>query len=242
MHTRLGTRLLRRIGRSLTPDTRARQRRSEVDYWRLWFETRGLEWPQDYSDRFDPSAPIQEWIAPYIDRIGKDEVEILDVGAGPLTKLGKVHPTKRLAITPIDQLADAYNAIVDRFGLRPPIRTRCCDAEKLTEAFDGQTFDIVHAENSMDHAVDAIAALREMLAMARPGGFVLLRHAEHEGLNNAYSGLHQWDFLHDNGRFVVGGPGPRGPRQDISRAFAEMADVECWSDGECVYVAMAKKA
>lgn len=240
MRTRLGTRLLRRIRRSLMHDPRERELRSEVDYWRLWFETKGEPWPGDYMERLDPHSALQDWIEPYVDRVDSDRVEILDVGAGPMTKLGKVHSRKQFRITPIDQLADEYNAIVDRHGLNPPIRTIRCDAQHLTEFFGDRKFDIVHAENSMDHAVDALAALREMLAMALPGGFVLLRHAEHEGRNNRYSGLHHWDFYCDKGRFIVGGPGPSGPKTDIGRLFAGEAGVECWCDGECVYVAMKK--
>ena len=238
----LGKRILRRLLRTLTPNKRSRQLRSEVDYWRLWFETKGLQWPEDYSERLDPKHPLQDWIVPYADRCEGDTVEILDVGAGPLTKLGKVHPTKRLAITPTDQLADDYNRIIAEFGVTAPIRTEPCDAEKLSQAFGNRTFDIVHAENSIDHAQDALAALDEMLKVTRPGGFLLLRHAEHEGRNNNYSGLHQWDFLCEDGRFIVAGPGRYGPRHDLSVRFAGEAGVECWLDGECVYVAAERAA
>jgi SAM-dependent methyltransferase len=235
------SRLFRRVARTFTPESHARQLRSEVDYWKLWFETRGLEWPQDYRDRLDPDLPLQEWICAYVDRLGHEEIAILDVGSGPLTKLGKVHPPKRLSIAPVDQLADEYNQLIDSFGVDPPIRTQSCDAEKLTGHFRDRRFDIVHAENSMDHSQDALAAIREMVAMTRPGGFTLLLHAEHEGKNNRYSGLHQWDFLCENGHFIVAGPGPDGPRHDISELYSRQADVECWLHDDGVFVAMLKR-
>ena len=235
-------RLFRWSIRNLRTTGRDRDLRSEVDYWKTWFATKGFEWPQDYVERLDPNLPIQDWIAPYLDRLHGDEVEVLDVGSGPLTKLGKVHPSKRLSITAVDQLADEYNAIIDSYGLHPPIRTQSCNAEKLTETFGNRRFDVVHAENSMDHANDAVAALREMFAMTKTGGLLLLVHAEHEGKNQNYAGLHKWDFTHEDGHFIVSGPGSSGLRHDMTEYFSHKAEIECWVHDGGVYVAMHKNS
>jgi hypothetical protein len=71
----------------------------EIGFWREWFVTGGLQWPQDFQNRSNPDQPIQDHLAQYISRLEIDRVHILDVGAGPLTKVGKKHPSKQLIIT-----------------------------------------------------------------------------------------------------------------------------------------------
>ena len=228
--------------RALLPDTRERHLRGEVGFWDRWLATQGLHWPDDYEYRLDPSGAVHEPLASILDSMAKTDLEILDVGAGPLTVIGKTHPGKRLSITATDVLAREYNALLDKFGVSPPVRTQFAEAEKLREQLAGRHFDIVHAQNSLDHSADPMAGIEEMLALTRPGGLVVLIHEENEGQNELYYALHKWDFACEDGHFVVGGPGPDGPRRDVTEMLAGKAEVECWSDGECVYVAVAKKA
>jgi hypothetical protein len=123
---------------------RPKQLQEEVEFWRRWFETKGLEWPEDYVQRFDPIHPIQKHIAIYIDRLEGECVHILDVGAGPLTKLGKVHASKQIVITPTDLLAHEYDRVLDEFKIKPLVRTVFADTEKLVDQFGENAFDIVH--------------------------------------------------------------------------------------------------
>src|SRR2546430_5369848 len=93
---------LLRTGRRMPPVDRSVALQEEIQFWRDWFLTGGLQWPYDFRERFDPDQPIQPYVAAYIDRLDAEYVRILDVGAGPLTKLGKTHPSKRLEITATD--------------------------------------------------------------------------------------------------------------------------------------------
>lgn len=236
-----GEGLFQRLFRAITPDTRKRQLRGELGFWRQWLATKGLEWPDDYALRFDPDAPIQQHVAIYIDRLAGPRVEILDVGSGPVTKLGKVHPSKTLSITAIDMLAEQYEEMLKDFAVTPLVVTQFADAEKLRDKFGNRKFDLVHAENSLDHTNEPVAALGEMLAVARPGGFVVLLHQENEGMNESYQDLHKWDFTCEVGHFIISGPGPNGPRRDITRLFSADADVECrYYDGD-VLVGLKKR-
>jgi SAM-dependent methyltransferase len=219
--------LVRRVRRKLTPDTRALQLREEVDFWEQWFETKGLKWPDDYAERFDGDMPLQEHLSIYASRLPADHIKILDVGSGPLTKLGKVHPAKTLSITAVDVLAAEYDRLLKQFNITPLVRTQYGVAEKLQQQFGTETFDIVHAQNSLDHTSEPLMGLREMLAVTKRGGYVVLLHAENEGKNESYKQLHKWDFTCERGHFIIGGPGRRGPRRDITQHLANEAEVEC---------------
>lgn len=232
--------LFRRISRNLIVDTRRRLLRSEIDYWKTWFETGAMGHPEYLAERLDPRQPLHEWVTAFVSRVDADPVEILDVGSGPMSRLGKMHPEKAVNVTAVDLLADAFNVLIDRHGLKPPLRSRPCDAQKLTSHFGNRKFDIVHAENSMDHAEDALAAVRQMFAVTKPGGFTLLAHDENEGLTQHYSGLHQWDFTCEGGHFVIAGPGRGGARHDINAMFAGEGKVECWLEDGGVYAAIHK--
>lgn len=223
--------------RKVAPGSRSRHMRKEVLFWRRWFVTGGLDWPDDYAMRLDPKAPLQEHLAAIVDRVPKQEVELLDVGAGPLTVIGKVHPSKTLRITATDALARGYDGLLTHFGLNPAVRTVFAEAEKLREHLGDRQFDVVHAQNSLDHCVDPVAGLEQMLSVTRPGGFVVLLHEENEGQNESYHALHQWDFTTDGGHFIIAGPGPNGPRRDVTAMLSGRAEVECslW-DGKLLVV------
>jgi len=177
--------------------------------------------------RLNPAAPVQEHLAAVIDRLPHAKVEIMDVGAGPLTVIGKLHPSKQLTITPTDVLAREYNALLDELGIKPPVRTIHAEMEKLRDKFGARQFDLVHAQNSLDHCADPVAGIEEMLALTRPGGFIVLLHEANEGRNELYYALHKWDFACDGGRFTIAGPGPGGPLRDITAMLRRRAEVEC---------------
>jgi len=177
---------------------------TEVAFWAEWIATRGLDWPDDFRRRFDAAEPLQEpLLLALLDDLPGDEVEILDVGAGPATWLGKTHPRRRVTITATDPLAAEYDRLLDDAGLAPPVRTLAVPGEALLERFGPGRFDVAYARNSLDHSADPLRILRAMLAVVRPGGFVVLRHFENEARTMRYEELHQWNFAVDDGRLVL---------------------------------------
>jgi SAM-dependent methyltransferase len=168
----------------------------EVGFWAHWFATEGDEWPQVYRERLDPATPLQDHIRDLLPPDGY--VRILDVGAGPLTLLGKRSERHVIDITATDALADEYDRLLDRYGVVPPLRTIRCETEHLTERFDLGSFDLVNAENTLDHHYDALRAIDEMTSVTKPGGVIVMRHATDEAETARYTGLHQFNFaLHD---------------------------------------------
>jgi SAM-dependent methyltransferase len=175
---------------------RARKVR-EVDFWAAWLAgAPGTEeWWSDRESRFTPDTEIGDpLVRAELERNPAEEISILDVGAGPATKLGFRFPGKTLTIVPVDPLADEYERLLRDAKLDPPIRTIRVAGEALLEHFGSRRFDIAYATNSLDHSADPLTIISNMAAVVRPGGVVLLRHKRNEGESAQYEGLHQWNF------------------------------------------------
>jgi SAM-dependent methyltransferase len=155
-----------------------------------------------YRNRLDPDFPLDprpEALLP-----PEKEVHILDVGAGPLTSLGKKSPGRVLKITALDALADEYDKILHRYGVQPLIRTQLFEAEKLTERYSANTFDLCFAQNSLDHAYNPEQSILQMIDVVKKGRYVLLEHFANEAESVGYTGLHQWNFdLSPDGDFLI---------------------------------------
>jgi len=180
---------------------------SELDFWDRWLSTKGLQWPEDYKRRLDPNTPVQPWYEKILDEIPADPVRVLDVGAGPLTILGRIHPRKKVLLEATDALAREYDVLLRKHGVIPPLPTTCAEAEKLTNHFAPGMFDFVHASNCIDHCAEPFLAICQMLAVARIGATVLLSHEENEAEHERYTGFHQWNFTVENGNFIIRGKG-----------------------------------
>src|SRR5690242_21051489 len=181
---------------------------TEVDFWRKWFATKGLDHPWVYEQRLEPDAPLREpLIADRLDAIEGDPVRILDVGAGPLTCLGRHHEGRRLEVTAVDPLAPAYDELLAEAGIEPPVRTIVCRGEEIAERFAPRSFDVAYARNALDHSSDPRAVIEQMLTLAT--GFVALRHYRNEAVVERYEELHQWNFDVRDGRLVLWSPRER---------------------------------
>ena len=199
--------------------------RGELQHWRSWMETRGGDWPREFERAFDPAAPLGEpLIEERIAGLPRDPVEILDVGAGPLTALGKVHPAKQLRITAVDPLAAHYDELLQRSGLAPPVRTIAGAGEELVSMWGKERFDVVYARNALDHSVNAPRVIEQMLGVLCPGGFVALRHYRNEADREGYRGMHLWNCDIEEGDFVLWSG---RKRVNVSKRLAGLAEVEC---------------
>src|SRR5215218_9909750 len=115
MHSRVGRRLWWRTRKS-----------SEVDFWAGWLvgAPGTEEWTSDREARLAPETEITDpLVREELERHPGKEISILDVGAGPVTKLGFVYPGKTLTIVAVDPLANEYERLLRKAGLRPPVRT-----------------------------------------------------------------------------------------------------------------------
>jgi SAM-dependent methyltransferase len=201
----------------------------EVQFWRNWFATGGLQWPEDYAFRTNPDAEVDDSVLRGIlAAIPHAKVSILDVGAGPITGIGFRYPGKELALTAIDPLADEYDRILGEHGLEPAVRTQPLRGEDLLSRFAPGSFDVAFARNSLDHAVDPLPIIHNMVSVVRPGGHVVLRHAVNEAVTEEYGQLHQWNFDEREGRCIVWRR--PGRHRDVAVELRDRAEVRCTRD------------
>jgi SAM-dependent methyltransferase len=222
---------LRRHRRSSQEHARTWERElgSELSFWRGYIDSGGLEWPDEYAERLDPAAPLREHlIADRLTDVSSRVVSILDVGAGPMTTLGKTYPGKTLAITAVDPLAADYDRLLEEAGLRPPVRTLPGRGEDLPERFPSESFDVAYARNSLDHGDDPLVSVRNMVSLVRPGGMVVLRHYRTEAETELYAGLHQWNFEIQDGDLLVWS---RWARHNLTQLLRGQVDLDCWYEG-----------
>jgi len=195
----------------------------EISFWDSFLESRGLHWPQDYRNRLDPHSEFRHDLWPYLEEVPGGTVRILDVGAGPLTVLGKTHPTKRLEIIATDPLAPQYDRLLAKHQIQPLVRTIPAAAEQLTKHFPRDSFDIVTAVNCLDHSYDPLQAIREMIAVLKPSRCAFLAHSENEAEKQNWHGLHQWNFSVVDGDFMIRN---RRKRINLTRALSQEGTVE----------------
>ena len=195
---------------------------SEMAFWESWLSTKGLIWPETYVDALNPERPLQDYLRALVD-FQQPKVRILDVGSGPLTVLGRVWEGHEVCTVPIDPLADEYTKLLAHHGITAPVPTRLCKGEELLEQFEPNTFDLAHAQNSLDHSYDPLRIIWNMLAVVKPGGTVYLNHAVREADTQNHEGLHRWNFFEDNGDFMVEGD---DGIVNVSKDMALVADIK----------------
>ena len=214
-----------RISKTLLSDQRfwRIQLHEEVSFWENWFASKGASWQHDFCDRQDPDFELQESVRRWIDAPEGRIVEILDVGAGPLTVLGKKWGGRQIKITAVDALADRYDRMLSTSGITPIVRTQFCHSENLLERFEPDRFDFVHALNTLDHHYNPLRALAQMFSVAKPGCFIYFKHETEEAERAGHSGLHQWNFSQDDGHVFLWN---EQRRVDLAEEFGPWATLE----------------
>jgi SAM-dependent methyltransferase len=228
---RLGARVRRLLRGAPGEHTDAWRRElpSEVAFWKEYVETGGLDWPDEYAERLDPASTLTEpLIAGRLGGLPGETASILDVGAGPMTTLGKTYPGKTLTITAVDPLAGDYDRLLAKAGVVPPVRTLACRGEELLERFPPESFDVAYARNSLDHSDDPARVIANMVRLVKPGGWVALRHYRTEAETERYHGLHQWNFdIRGQDLFLWS----QWAEHNLTRMLRPEVDVECGYEG-----------
>lgn len=215
----------------------------ETLFWARALEDPNNNWKiQEYEDRTNPRLGLQEDLKKLINFSGGSPIRILDVGAGPLTRLGKVCQGHVLEIVAVDPLASAYDQILEKIHLKPLVRTVFGEGEKLNEVFPRDSFDLAYSSNALDHSYDPFQAIENMVNLVKPGASVYLWHFRNEGKAEHYQGLHQWNFDIKQGDLVID-DGVKSIR--VGESLREKASIACHEErafnGDVVVAILTKK-
>ncbi len=190
--------------RGLSPRQRwSKHLGSESGYWE-----RLIASPDGFREQFgwclDPELEVrQDELREAVEAVPRSRVRILDVGAGPVTVVGKRWAGKSIEVTPIDPLADVYNEALRKAGIEVPVATQQLAVEDLIARYGAGSFDIAYCHNALDHMPDPLGALGLMLSLVPADGFVVVRCLPDEGERNSYYGIHQWNVDLDEGELVI---------------------------------------
>ena len=198
---------------------------AEVQFWEMALRDGGRNWdPEEFRRRMDGTRELQGELKALLDAPPGARVRILDVGAGPLTTLGKRWEGRQLEIVAVDPLAAEYARLLARLGLVPPVTTTSAHGEKLLDRFAVDEFDLAYASNALDHSYDPRLAIRQMLTVVKPGRHVYLWHFANEGTAESYHGLHQWNFDIQGNDFMIS---DGRSRHSLAAEFAGRARLAC---------------
>ncbi len=178
----------------------------EIAFWSHWIHTRGSKWGWEFQQRLDPNSTVEPIVGRIIDRIGRKRISVLDVGAGPMTWVGKHYLNYEIVVSACDPLADVYRHMLRRAGIQPPVHTEFAMAEDLDLRYEAGQFCIVCCRNALDHSFDPVRGVIQMLRACRVGGCVLLKHIPNEGENAHYEGLHKWNFSSSGQNMIIWNP------------------------------------
>jgi SAM-dependent methyltransferase len=135
----------------------------------------------------------------------RSPIRILDVGSGPVSSLGfpRSPDGRPIELTAADALGTSYSQLLHRYGVDPPAWPISVAVEELSAHFDDGVFDLVYCSNALDHSVNPLLGIRQMLRAVRRGCYVILEHEQNVGEAEAYAGLHGWNFDERNKRFLI---------------------------------------
>jgi SAM-dependent methyltransferase len=219
----------------------------ELGFWRRALADQGKRWDKGaFAFRTDPDAAFHQQHRDFIGSSAaadRTSLRVLDVGAGPLTTLGKKWPGRTLEIVAVDCLAESFDRVLGELGIVPPVRTTKAFGEELSATFAKDSFDFVASANAIDHSRDPMRCVLEMVEVVKPGCVVFLWHYRNEAVREGFAGMHQWNFDEEGGDLVITGRDrrPRSCRAEL----AGIATIECRRDGksgEAVAAVIRKRA
>ena len=137
--------------------------------------------------QFNRETELPDYFGPMIG--DKKEVAIAELAAGPICTIGHSWKDVKVNLYASDILKNEYDALWKEHNATPIIPVEYQDMENLT--YPDNFFDIVHCINALDHTLHPQKALKEMLMVCKPGGWIYLRHLPDQ--KTECRGMHAWD-------------------------------------------------
>ncbi|KAJ7146361.1 S-adenosyl-L-methionine-dependent methyltransferase [Mycena epipterygia] len=151
------------------------------------------------------------------------DMHILDVGCGPGTitaDLAKRVPAGH--VTGIERSAeDVLQKARDAAAAQGIKNVTYALGDALSLSFPDNSFDVVHAHQVLQHVSDPVLALREMVRVAKPGGFVAVRDTDSSTMTwyPENDGISSWRTIYQQKVAPFNGGEPNAGRRLLSWAL-----------------------
>lgn len=122
----------------------------------------------DNIERYNKFNPLADFLIPLIGN--KKEVKIADIGSGAYSKIGRY--LNGIEVTVFSSDNQDFTEFWKKYKATPLYEIEYQDMENLI--YEDNYFDIVHCANALDHTEDALAAVKEMIRVCKPGGWVYI--------------------------------------------------------------------
>ncbi|MFE6170789.1 class I SAM-dependent methyltransferase [Streptomyces sp. NPDC056464] len=162
----------------------------------------------------------------------KPHMRILDVGCGPGTitaDLAALVPDGQVSgVDAAPEVLEQARATAAGRGLTN-VDFAVADVHALD--FPDDTFCVVHAHQVLQHVGDPVAALREMVRVTRPGGFIAVRDSDYAAMTwyPAFRGMDDWLDLYRRVARANGGEPDAGRRLKSWALGAGLTDIAATS-------------
>jgi SAM-dependent methyltransferase len=108
---------------------------------------------------------------------------VLDVGCGPGTiTLDLAELVAPGVVTGLERVEAPLESARAAAATRGDNTTRFERGDALNLPYPDGTFDVVHAHQVLQHLTDPVGALREMMRVCRPGGWIAARDADYAAM------------------------------------------------------------
>lgn len=153
----------------------------DLAFWDNWLGSRGGEWHEDYAKRTqlrELSEEIRALVLKTNTAFGTPKAaRILDVAPGPLTALGTLWPGVDIELRVMDPSAEAYQRLLAKHKVSPPVIPEAGMMTGIAEKYAESYFDVVNLPDSLKKSSDPLDTLFQCMRSTRPGGHVLMGHA-----------------------------------------------------------------
>lgn len=228
-------RIKRQVSYGKHPTTirpRTEQMNHESHFWEEHFYQKFVQEDGPSRPLNDPKHPLSETHQRLVlssPSKNLQKLRILDVGAGPLTVVGKHWPGHEIEIVAVDPLADEYHRLYRKFCFKPVVETIFGEGENLLKIVPKNSFDLAHSQNALDHSINPVACIQNMVWAVKPGCHVHFWHYDNEAEKQKYQGMHQWNFYEKDGKFFISN---RQRQIDVASVLKDVASITCVSGTE----------
>jgi SAM-dependent methyltransferase len=172
---------------------------AELGFWQDYIAKHGAQVSD--LDCWEKAFPhdLRGWVEKTYQEPG--EIEVLELGSGPVSLLAWGVEARLFRLTAVDPLADEYARLMA--GCPYPVKPLVGFGEQLSSLFQPRSFDVAYSSNALDHTGDPRQCMEQLALMVKDGGLLYCEGFLREGTNAEWEGLHQHDLIPEDGHLVA---------------------------------------